>query len=299
MGAFSSVLQIAYAVGLAGHMLWATCLMKIVYLLPLSKDKKQGLSLMLVQVAWRLAFFFAPWISITESSDTAVEWAQLHDITTKANVDDKRPVFILGNHASFVDTVLSAAKFPSWVLWRCRTYMDNNLFKLPILSTVCTSIGHFPVHFASGEDGVFKVDNAKMEIVDKTVNEHLNNGGWLCFFPEGQMNKTPDKLMPLRFGGIKKALEFDARLVSFISEGNTQVWPKKAKVGGFPGTIRYSVKVMAPDGAKAFVKQLRGEDVPEERDLQDHELLARRCGTSMQHQYDELKAGNTSGTKVD
>jgi len=49
----------------------------------------------------------------------------------------KPPVFILGHHASFFDTVLATAVFPSQVLWRCRTYMDDALFKLPILATIC------------------------------------------------------------------------------------------------------------------------------------------------------------------
>jgi len=305
MGALNSVLQAAYAGILAGNMLWAVFVIHIVNFLPLSTAQKQGCCLMIVQAAWRAAFFFSPWVRLIESSDSSTEWSQLRKITAKADEDQAkdggahRPVFILGNHTCFIDTVLATAKFPAYVLWRCRTYMDNGLFKLPILGTICKSAGHFPVHFASGEDGVFKVDNKKMEIVDQNVNEHLKNGGWLCFFPEGQMNKTPDKLMPLRFGGLKKALEFDARLVAFIAHGNTTVWPKKAQVGGFPGSIRYSTKVLAPDGCKAYVEQVRAENVAEERDLPDHELLARRLGDSMQQQYDELKAGKAIGTKVD
>merc|ERR1711862_423933 len=104
------------------------------------------------------------------------------------------------------------------------------------------------------------------------------------------MGKTPEKVLPFRFGGMKKALETDARLCSFVTYGNPVVWPKKAQVGGFPGRVMYSMQPVAPHGCKAFVADLRAKGVPDERDMSDVELLAKHGQALMQKQYDELKA---------
>lgn len=206
-----------------------------------------------------------------------------------------RPLFVLGNHTSFFDTVLAGARFPASVLWRCRTYMDKALFKLPILSTVCNSIGHFPVYFISAEDGKFTVDKEKTAKVDLDVDAHIKAGGWLCFFPEGQMNKEPDTILPFRYGGMKRALEFDARLQFFVSAGNTTVWPKKALIGGLPGRVRYSSKAVAPLGAKALLAELRSKCTPEQEQMKDEELLGTYLRDEMQKEYDLLKTSKPAG----
>eukprot|EP00440_Ansanella_granifera_P032663 gb/GFBE01035435.1/.p1 GENE.gb/GFBE01035435.1/~~gb/GFBE01035435.1/.p1 ORF type:complete len:312 (+),score=57.57 gb/GFBE01035435.1/:1-936(+) len=297
MGAMLGVLgQCAYGALMLVNMLWAAAGMKILTLLPLAKKTSQGLCLTLTQISWSIALWCAPWMRCTEDPDTASEWKNIQkkmaevDAQVAAGKGARRPLMVLGNHTSFFDTVLSVTTFPNSVLTRCRTYMDHNLFKLPILSTFCHCIGHFPVYFMSTEDGVFKVDKEKNAQVDQRVDEHLNSGGWLCFFPEGQVNKNPDTILPFRFGGMKKALDYDACLVSFVSYGNTSVWPKKAQMGGLPGKVRYSLKPVAPDGVKAYIKSLREQNLSEEEQkMEDHVLLAKYAHKLMQEQYDGLK----------
>lgn len=286
------------------NMLWAVASMKVLGMLPLAKQAREGMSLMLIQAAWRIALFWAPWMRCAPLDDsTAKEWVSIQskmaevDAESIAKSAPYKPLMILGNHMSFFDTILSVTALPSNVLWRCRTYMDHSLFELPILSTLCRSVGHFPVYFTSTEDGKFSVDKEKNETVDKTVNAHLASGGWLCFFPEGQMNKEPDTILPFRFGGMRKAIDCDARLMSFVSCGNTKVWPKKAKIGGLPGQVKYSVKQIAPDGVKAYLNALRSQPnlSTEDKALEDHALLAKYAQILMQQQYNELKAVLTSG----
>lgn len=299
MGAMlGSICQASYAVVLLLNMLWAAGAMKLLSLMPMEKKTYQGICLTMIQLAWRVSSFFAPWMRCAEDEASAAEWECIQQ--KMAQVDQEvskgegkpRPLMILGNHTSFFDTLLSAQSFPTAVLWRCRTYMDSGLFKLPILSTVCRSIGHFAVYFKSTEEGAFKVDKEKNDAEDKLVSEHLDTGGWLCFFPEGQVNKEPDTLLPFRFGGMKKALDSDSRLIMFVSVGNTKVWPKKAKIGGLPGRVRYGMRVLAPDGAKAFVAELRKQKDLDEEDkaMEDHVLLAKHAQIRMQAQYDKLKA---------
>lgn len=306
-GVLGSFARVLFAVGLLTNMLWTTALMNLVYLFPTSQKTKEGWCLMLVQCGWRLALFFSPWVRILSHDSYAQEWDVILKKMAEFDAEDikegktRRPLFILANHVCFFDTVLAVVLFPRQVMWRCRTYMADHLFKLPVLSTICKSVGHFPVHFSSAEDGVFKVDAKKMEEVEKRVDKHLATGGWLCFFPEGQMNKTPDTILPFRFGGMKKALAFDARIVHLVWRGNETVWPRKEQVGGFPGRVEYTLEVVAPNGCKAFVQEARKTASKEEAELEDHALLAKRLQEKMQKKYDSLPPSNalTNGKKKD
>jgi 1-acyl-sn-glycerol-3-phosphate acyltransferase len=227
----------------------------------LSTRTRQGYCLLCAKAAWSATLFLSPWIRLKPAVDMDAQWKQLMkglELSDQAT-SSSRPTFILGNHTSFLDTMLTVTKMPSSLVQRARTYMAEYLFKLPILSTICHAIGHFPVYFNSSKDGDFGVDREKMAQVDSLVDEHLRAGGVLCFFPEGQMNKNPDQLMPLRYGGLKKALQCDARLWSFVTYGCNSVWPRKAQLGGFPGTVSYSLRPLAPNGCVALLAELRAQ----------------------------------------
>ena len=43
--------------------------------------------------------------------------------------------------------------------------------------------------------------------------------------------------MAFRYGGMKKALEFDAHLFMFTTCGLDKIWPRWEQVGGFPGYV--------------------------------------------------------------
>jgi 1-acyl-sn-glycerol-3-phosphate acyltransferase len=308
MGAMLGTLcQACFGIILLINMLWGSALIKLTTFLGLSKSVREGWALMITQTMWRITMCFSPWVSIVGDARNAFEWEKIRakmqevDAEAAAGKSQHKPLMILGNHTSFLDTFVATTwGLPPGVLWRCRTYMDNALFKLPLLSTVCLGIGHFPVYFTSNQDGKFTVDKEKNAKVDEDVNKHLSSGGWLCFFPEGQINKDPDAIMDFRFGGMKKALEFDARLIFMVCHNNPKVWPRKAQVGGFPGRVRFSVRSLAMDGAKAYVDQLRSRGDLSESDkaMADHELLAKYARLSMQSQYDELRAAASGGGKT-
>uniref|UniRef100_A0A7S2QIB2 Phospholipid/glycerol acyltransferase domain-containing protein n=1 Tax=Zooxanthella nutricula TaxID=1333877 RepID=A0A7S2QIB2_9DINO len=287
------------------HMLWTTAITKIVSYLPLGLRTRQGIGLVMVQMAWRLALWFSPWISLEATEDFSEQWSLIHSFMAEAHAEavekgePLKPLFVLGNHQSFCDIIFAVVTTPLQAIWRSRTYMDYHLFKLPVLSTICRSVGHFPVYFKTTEPGVFKVDAEKMAEVEKEVDVHLSEGGLLCFYPEGQTNKNPDTLLPFRYGGMKKALDFDARIVNLVFHGNQTVWPLKFQMGGYPCKVRYSIRPFAPQGAKAFVEMARAEGVKEEREMEDHVLLARRAHELMQVQYDALAgmASKANGKK--
>jgi 1-acyl-sn-glycerol-3-phosphate acyltransferase len=286
-------------------MIWAAGLMKLVYLLPLSKGNKEAVCLTLVQFAWWGSLVLSPWLryvrhpssdnwaDIMSGTDTkVVREKPASDGSAKTEVD--RPLFLLGNHTSFFDTLFVCSMIPNVMVRKVRTYMKNDLFNLPLLGTICRSVGHFPVYFAAAEDGKFTLDATKMVSVEENVDKHLSTGGWLTFFPEGQLNKSPDKLLPLRYGGFKRALEFDGKLAAFVTHGNPAIWPVKAAVGGFPGRVCFSTKVLAPNGARAFAADLRKKAEAEGRDNipADYVLLSEAVEVMMQSQYDLVKAAN-------
>jgi len=206
--------------------------------------------------------------------------------------DKSRPTFILMNHTSFGDVMMSLAHVPWPVLWHIRTYMAGFVLKMPILSTFAYWGGHFPVYFLSDSDGVFKVDREKMEATEKLVDDHLNDEGAMAFFPEGQVNKNPQKILPLRRGGMKRALKFNARLVLYIFNGIPTVWPGRSKVGGMPGNVNYTVEYVAPDGACAFVNRLREERAKQgkvgDKEVDDVQLLCEHLQELMQLRVDTL-----------
>lgn len=316
-GMFPGVLQIAFAAMLACNMLCAVFWIKLISLLPLPKATREGIGLLIIQFAWTLTLWFSPWVQIIQAesddwkdivagTEAKISVEPIGDQCCDASYvgDITRPLFVLGNHTSFFDTIFSVTRFPTSVMWHLRTYMNNSLFKLPVLGTICRCVGHFSVHFKSAEEGKFKLDEEKMKITDQKVDRHLSNHGWLCFFPEGQLNKNPDQLLPLRYGGFKKALDFDAKLMAFIAVGNAEVWPVKAAVGGFPGKVVYSAKVLTPNGCRAFAAELRKqakEKNPQEEPLEDQKLLANELQQVLQKEYDKLKQiqGGSSSKKQD
>lgn len=286
--------------------LMSAVFMKLTCLLPMPKKKCEDWSLAILRVGWQLSFAFCPWIRVIRDNAGWDQWEVLREKVVQADAEvaagraKHKPLFILGNHQTFLDVPVVVVTMPYWVYLKCRTYMADRLFKIPVLSTICRCAGHFPVHFKSDDSGSFKVDAEKMELVEKRVDTFMDNGGWMCMYPEGQMNKNPDELMAFRYGGIKRALERDARIALMVFYGNTKVWHLKALVQGRPGTIRYGVKIVAPDGCQAYVKALRDAGVAEdERDLPDHALLAKNLQAIMQGMYNKYKSEVQASKKTD
>lgn len=254
----------------------------------------QGICLMTAKFWWTLSLKLTPWIWCTCHDSSGWEMAR-----QKMRVCDEeaakgkpaKPLMILCNHTSFFDSIINTIFVPPWVLWRSRTYIASHLLAFPVLSTMCTTAGFFVVWFHANIEGNFQVDIAKQEAEELKVAEHIKNGGWLIFYPEGTINRDPDKMLPFRYGGIKKALEFDARLVINMAYGNAKVWPKKAMFGGFPAHVRYACRSVAPDGCVEMLRQIRAGDLTdEEKEMPDHVLLANRVHAKMQALYDEMKS---------
>lgn len=309
MGAMLGTLcNAAFCVIFGLHTTWAFCCMKLMSLLPIAKKTHEDWSLVVLRASWSIAFMLCPWIRLVRDP---AGWDEFDALQKKVKAADKeveagkgkhKPVFTLGNHTSFLDVPLCVTNLPTFFFYRCRTYMADHLYNLPVLGYICKAVGHFPVHFTSDEEGVFKADQEKQKHVEAKVDAFMSNGGFMSIYPEGQVNKNPDTILTFRYGGMKRMLERDARICILVYHGNPKVWPKKALISGKPGKIVYGGRVIAPDGCNAYVKAIREAGLAEdEKDMEDHALLGKRLQTIMQEMYDNYKAisNGTSNKKAD
>jgi 1-acyl-sn-glycerol-3-phosphate acyltransferase len=285
--ALGTLCSVYFAVALLMPMAVVLVPIQLLKLVPgLSRARRAGYSLMLLQAAWRFSLRVTPWVRFRPDARFAENVRAFgEDVVARGeHQDGARSVMILGNHTSFMDSMLIATEIPAGAAYYSRTYMSEKLFSLPLLGTICAACDQFSVDFG-GKQG-FKVNKEKMEKTDALVDKHLEAGGLLSFFPEGEINKNPSEIMLVRYGGMKKALAFDAKLYIFLSEGCPQMWPRKTPVGGRPSTIKYSVRCLAPNGARALASELLANS--ENKSKPGHVLLAEHVRAEMQASLDVL-----------
>ena len=267
----------------------------------LSKKRLNGTSVVLVSLAWRFSLALAPWMWITSAKNFADQLPLLQEqVAARANgAKGARPVFILGNHTSFLDTLLTITRLGTAVAYQSRTYMSSHLFKLPILSTICLGCGHFSVPYKGSGDNDFSVDKVKIAETQKLVDAHIEGNGVLCFFPEGAMNGTPSEIRSIRYGGMKKALDYDAIIWTFTTNGNQVMWPRKAQIGGLSGCGQYALKQIAPIGCRELVQRLKKQGNDEIKQKLDHVLLSEFLRSEMQSEWNDLLEGSSQGVEED
>ena len=248
----------------------------------LSTEHRKSAAALVIQFFWRAAMLLSPWIRVCKA-----DGAENRVLVP----DESRPTIVLVNHTSFLDTVFAVTLLPCGTVHRARTYLASYLLKVPLLSTMIRATGHYPVFFKRSEDGDFSVDKERMKDVTREVREHLDQNGVLIFFPEGQINDTPDRLLDFRYGGMQTILDADARVVQLVTCGCHLCWPRSLQVGGYPSTVAYGLEVIAPDGARALIQRLRSDSNDQDAvdpALSDAAILAKFAHKKMQAQYDRL-----------
>lgn len=298
---FAAVLRAIFAIILGVLLVGDALICNMLLLTPeaiLSKRTTEGLALVITHYVFAVAMLLCPWIQISSDGDLSATWREVLGHITSTS--DNRPVFLIGNHTSFLDTVLCVAKTPFMLTWNARTYVSNGLLSMPLLGTVIKAMGLFTVQFKGVKDGDFSVDKEKMAKMQVRVDAHIQNGGVLCFFPEGQVNSNPEKIMPFRYGGMKVALDNDAKIYQYVTCGCPSVWKKKEPVGGWPGKVIYGLKPLAPQGTKQLLQDVRAQKLYPE-DKPDVAVLAEYFQAKMQSYYDELviKGGIIAKPKSD
>lgn len=172
-----------------------------------------------------------------------------------------KPVLILANHTSFLDSLLFAAHINYNTLARMVTLASAQLFRMPILGTIMQSVGHIAVHFKDHNgDNDFSTDASKKDQMVASIESHVTRGGWLCMYPEGQIHRghgsqNTAMLQPFRVGGLKIALQYDMEVWAWVTKGNNDCWPRAA-IGGLPTAIRAHLMPIAPTGSCDLLREI-------------------------------------------
>jgi len=186
--------------------------------------------LVLTCLCWRLLFTLAFWIRIRADG--------LSDLRQHLG-SSGRPVVVVANHLSFLDTLLLVAMMPVSRMSRMKMFVSEHLLKMPILSTIVQAMGHIAVPFKPGAGhNDFELDRELMAIRQLELEEHVRSGGYAGWFPEGRMNPGDSTEVGLfRAGGFALACHVDVEVWTIAFFGNGMCWPRTSAAGGRPSKI--------------------------------------------------------------
>jgi len=228
----------------------------------------------LTSLLWRVAFRFCFWIRIEDEGLQSLQKAGRHG----------RQVFVAVNHVSWLDTPIVCAYLPSHLVGDMKTLMSRSHLRLPILGRLADAIGHMPVPFSSQARGEFGVDKERMAETLARVNAHIASGGHLIIFPEGDLNKEWETLLPFRAGGIELCIRHDMEVWGWVIAGTADCWPQTSALGGTPACITAQATLLYASAQDA-ARSLAGEDA----DLRTQAVaLAEDMRARMQRSLDEL-----------
>ncbi|MGK0272835.1 MAG: 1-acyl-sn-glycerol-3-phosphate acyltransferase [Cocleimonas sp.] len=167
-----------------------------------------------------------------------------YKVIGKENIDLNNRGIILGNHQSTWETMAIPMIFPpiSWVL-------KQELFKLPLFGWALSQIKPIAIDRKAG--------NSAVEQIKEKGKERLDQGNWVCIFPEGTRLK-PGTKGRYRMGGALLA-QHTGYPVYPVAHNAGVFWPKHSYIK-YPGTITlvigkpFSVKGLKPDKINDKVK---------------------------------------------
>jgi len=188
------------------------------------------------------------------------------------------------NHVSKLDGLLMAMLAPVDVTAKCKTYMNVRLFKAFLVGRLWKLVGHLPVYFKSNDHGAFKVDKEKQAVVSKKLRGFMATGKILIFCPEGQINNDPRTLQPFRRGSFDMPSEMGMDIWALTTANCDKVWPKLAPMGGYPATIKISLKKIHSGNPRK--KNASLDEVKEAC-----KNLADKCQIKMQAEVDKFYSG--------
>ncbi len=127
------------------------------------------------------------------------------------NIPSSGPLIIAANHQTYLDPVFIALP----VRHRMRFMAWDAIFKVPLLSSLITWSGAFPVNLDKPTKAALK-----------TSLDALKDGAALIIFPEG--GRSPDgKILPFKPGTARLARASGALLLPVTVEGGEKVWPPR------------------------------------------------------------------------
>ena len=204
----------------------------------LSKTQRESISARVAHYGFRLIFGLNPHITFEYADEGEPAWDELFSDESAGSP------FLMVNHTSQLDSLVFSALVPTHAIARMRTLAKSGLFDLPVFGWILRACGHFPVYFQRAEKmGDFSVDKDKQEKVSAAVQSHIEGGGGITLFPEGQIGREDTKkLQSFRRGAFEScARKTTMQLWGFLHTGVDSAWPSWTGVGGFPSHIRFKL----------------------------------------------------------
>ncbi|RNF03886.1 acyltransferase [Trypanosoma rangeli] len=159
-------------------------------------------------------------------------------------------------HTSFFDTLLFLWLCPLGFLANCKAFAKKALWKLPLMGEIIRACGHFPVYFNSQDASSFSVDKEKQALIMEKVEEFMDGGGVICFFPEGVLNSTPSTLKDFRIGTFNMLIKHHMPIHYMVYSGSHEVWnPVMKGLPGFPADVHFFI------GKYEYAKDASGAEV--------------------------------------
>jgi len=184
----------------------------------------------MVAMGWRFVFCVACWIRIRKEG---------FQCARKMMGASGRPVVLVGNHLSFLDTMLVLVSVPPHLLADMKVFAAGRLKRMPVLGTLLRAMGHLLVPFKTDtQTGGWEVDKEVMARRQLQLEEHIRQGGIAAWFPEGKLNdQNPLEVLQFRAGGFSLPAKLDVEIWCLAFVGNQDCWPRQAAFGGAPATI--------------------------------------------------------------
>eukprot|EP00457_Paulinella_chromatophora_P013342 gb/GEZN01013632.1/.p1 GENE.gb/GEZN01013632.1/~~gb/GEZN01013632.1/.p1 ORF type:complete len:293 (-),score=22.16 gb/GEZN01013632.1/:124-906(-) len=202
---------------------------KAIFFIPfIAVKSKQRLAIPVILFGFKLIYKLCPWIHLPKGIDFSAMRIQ------------ERGCLVLMNHVSLMDPLVTCAIIPPLLGHNMRILVQSGLLEIPIFGSIIKMAGHFPVYFQNrSSEGAFQTDKEKMEAVKKDIDQFLVDGGTLCLYPEGQVNrKNPRELQEFRYGTFDIARKHNLPIYAYVAINAEHCWPSKAFFCGFPTNMR-------------------------------------------------------------
>lgn len=129
-------------------------------------SRRRRLVFQLADIFWRLLLSCCCWIRI--KSEGRADFCRTAGSTG-------RPVVLVANHLSFLDTILLVSMTPLRHIFKLKMLVSAHLTKIPAIGTVVLAMGHILVPFKNDQD--LEVDREAMLQRQQDLENYVRGGG--------------------------------------------------------------------------------------------------------------------------